>query len=228
MSKRQVKRSGGWGGHKPGPWKKIPHWNPHWTPPSGAGQLPPDLQDCGRNITPACLKALYQIPNAYLKDNVNQLGLYESGDVYAQSDLNSFFAEYAPNVPQGTHPLLDSIDGGVAPVPADSVYNTGESDIDMDIGFSLIYVRAIRPSLVIVMLTLESLKRSPSTKLTTSLKHLRTVVSTHFSMRSMGLTVPTQQIASPVILQESMQNTQIQRPVATKGHSCAERINQLE
>jgi hypothetical protein len=228
MSKRQVKRSGGWGGHKPGPWKKIPYWNPHWTPPSGAGQLPPDLQDCGRNITPACLKALYQIPNAYLKDNVNQLGLYESGDVYAQSDLNSFFAEYAPNVPQGTHPLLDSIDGGVAPVPADSVYNTGESDIDMDIGFSLIYVRAIRPSLVIVMLTLESLKRSPSTKLTTSLKHLRTVVSTHFSMRSMGLTVPTQQIASPVILQESMQNTQIQRPVATKGHSCAERINQLE
>jgi hypothetical protein len=218
MSKRQVKRSSGWEGHKPGPWKKIPHWNPHWTPPSGAGQLPPDLQDCGRNITPTCLKALYQIPDVYLKDNVNQLGLYESGDVYAQSDLNSFFAEYAPNVPQGTHPLLDSIDGGVAPVPADSVYNTGESDIDMDIGFSLIYVSAIRPSLVIFMLTLESLKPSPSTKLTTSLKHLRTVVSTHFSMHSTALTVPTQRMVSLGIVQESMQYTQIPRLVVTRDH----------
>jgi hypothetical protein len=174
------------------------------------------------------LKALYQIPNAYLKDNVNQLGLYESGDVYAQSDLNSFFAEYAPNVPQGTHPLLDSIDGGVAPVPADSVYNTGESDIDMDIGFSLIYVSAIRPSLVIFMLTLESHKQSPSTKLTTSLKPLRTVASTHSSMLSMALTVPTQQMVSPGILQESTRNTQIQRLEATRDHSRAERINPLE
>lgn len=92
------------------------------------------------NFTPTCIKALYQIPNAYLKDDVNQMGLYESGDVYSQEDLNSFFAAYAPNVPQGTHPKLDSIDGGVAPVPVTSQYVTGESDIDMDLAYSLIYV----------------------------------------------------------------------------------------
>jgi hypothetical protein len=68
------------------------------------------------------------------------MGLYESGDVYSQEDLNLFFASYAPNVPQGTHPTLDSIDGGVAPVPVTSEYVTGESDIDMDLSFSLIYV----------------------------------------------------------------------------------------
>jgi tripeptidyl-peptidase-1 len=60
--------------------------------------------------------------------------------VYAQEDLNLYFKAYAPNVPQGTHPKLDSIDGGVAPVSPDSEFNTGESDIDMDIAFALIYV----------------------------------------------------------------------------------------
>jgi tripeptidyl-peptidase-1 len=113
--------------------------------PPGAGQLPADLQDCGRNITPTCLKALYGIPDAHIKDDVNALGLFESGDIYSQEDLNLFFAQYAPNVPQGTHPLLDSVDGGQAPVAPDSEYNTGESDIDMDIAYSLIYVS---PSLI--------------------------------------------------------------------------------
>ncbi|KAN0106727.1 putative Tripeptidyl-peptidase sed1 [Hyaloscypha variabilis] len=123
--------------------KKAP-WNPYpWSIPSGAGQLPPDLQNCGVNITPTCIKALYDIPDATIKDDVNQMGLYESGDVYAQEDLNNFFAAYAPNVPQGTHPTLDSIDGGVAPVPVTSQYVTGESDIDMDLSFSLIYPQTI-------------------------------------------------------------------------------------
>ncbi|KAF4625037.1 hypothetical protein G7Y89_g13133 [Cudoniella acicularis] len=141
LKKRKVAKRGGESHYIPGPIKKIPPKNPyHWYPPAGAGQLPADLQDCGRNVTPVCLKVLYDIPNAYLKDSVNQLGLYESGDIYSQEDLNSFFAQYSPNVPQGTHPLLDSVDGGEAPVAPGSEYNTGESDIDMDIAFSLIYV----------------------------------------------------------------------------------------
>ncbi|KUJ13826.1 uncharacterized protein LY89DRAFT_698947 [Mollisia scopiformis] len=129
--------------NKPGPYKShYPH-DPHWTFPPGAGSLPPDLQACGRNITPTCIKALYDIPNAYIKDDVNIMGLYESGDIYSQADLNSFFAAYALNVPQGTHPKLDSIDGGEAPVAPGSEYNTGESDIDMDLTFSLIYPQTV-------------------------------------------------------------------------------------
>ena len=80
---------------------------------------------------------------------MNQLGLYESADVYAQADLDLFYKNFAPNVPQGTHPLLDSIDGGVAPVPAGDPSETGESIIDMDIGFSLIYVGVFVPVLQI-------------------------------------------------------------------------------
>lgn len=141
LKKSKVKRSAGRAFKKPGPKK---YTNPHnaWTPP-GAGQLPENLRSCGSNITPPCIKALYGIPNAYIKDEVNAMGLYESGDVYSQEDLDLFFANYAPYVPQGTHPTLDSIDGGVAPVPVNSTYVTGESDIDMDLTYSLIYVSLI-------------------------------------------------------------------------------------
>jgi len=141
LKKTEVKRSTSRGLHKPGPFKKQPPKSPiPWQLPPGAFQLPFELQDCGRNITPTCLKALYGIPNAHIKDDVNVLGLFEQGDIYAQEDLNLFFAKHAPNVPQGTHPVLDSIDGGQAPVAPDSKYNTAESDIDMDIAYSLIYV----------------------------------------------------------------------------------------
>ena len=91
-------------------------------------------------MTPTCIKALYQIPNAHLKDNINQLGIYEHIDAYSQPDLDLFFAKYVPYVPQGTHPLLDSVDGGQAPVAPNSALNSGESDVDMSLGFALIYV----------------------------------------------------------------------------------------
>lgn len=90
------------------------------------------------------MRALYDIPLAptHVSD-VNILGLYESGDKYSQSDLDLFYANYSSNVPQGTHPTLDSIDGGQAPVAPDSEDNTGESDIDMAIAYSLIYPQKI-------------------------------------------------------------------------------------
>lgn len=74
---------------------------------------------------------------------MNSLGIYEDGDYYAQGDIDLFFAEYAPYVPQGTAPILNGIDGGEAPVAQDSPLNTGESDIDLDMAFSLIYPQTV-------------------------------------------------------------------------------------
>lgn len=161
MKKRdiEVRRSSSSRGHwKPAP-IRWPHWPGPWQMPPGAGSLPADLQACGRNITPACQKALYEIPNAYIKDDVNMLGLYESGDKYSQQDLNSFFTKYAPWVPQNTHPLLDSIDGGLAPVAPSSADNTGESDIDMSISFSMIHVSPSRIFAEEIALIQDSLKQ---------------------------------------------------------------------
>ena len=72
------------------------------------------------------------------------MGVFEDYDAYAQKDLDLFFKYFAPNVPQGTHPTLDSVDGGTAPVKPGSVRNGGESDIDIDLTYSIIYPQSVR------------------------------------------------------------------------------------
>lgn len=128
----------------------LPAWDHASPEPSNEWLLPEDLRNCGKNMTPTCIKALYNLPQAHRNDSINSLGIYENSllDVYAQEDLDSFFARYAPYVPQGSHPVLRSIDGGEAPVALESNLNTGESDIDLDIAFSLLYpqVRLAPPS----------------------------------------------------------------------------------
>jgi tripeptidyl-peptidase I len=52
-------------------------------------------------------------------------------------------AEHAPYVPQGTAPIPAFIDDAEAPVPADNSVNTGESDIDLDMPFSLLYPQTV-------------------------------------------------------------------------------------
>jgi tripeptidyl-peptidase-1 len=94
--------------------------------------LPASLANCTTNITPACIKALYSIPNATLATPGNSLGLYQQGSYFSEEDVNSFFASYAPYIPQGTFPINASIDGGSYSVPASSALNSGEADIDIE------------------------------------------------------------------------------------------------
>lgn len=67
------------------------------------------------------------------------MGLYETFDAYSQGDIDLFFEDFAPNVPQGTSPTVLSVDGGTAPVAPGDVRESGESDIDIDLAYSLIY-----------------------------------------------------------------------------------------
>ncbi|KAG8526033.1 uncharacterized protein KY384_000795 [Bacidia gigantensis] len=68
----------------------------------------------------------------------NELGIFEDlGDVYAQEDLDLFFATLAPNIPIGTHPKLDAIDGATAPNPVTAA--GAESDLDFQISYPIIY-----------------------------------------------------------------------------------------
>lgn len=71
------------------------------------------------------------------------MGVFEEYDAFSQGDLDLFFQNYAPNVPQGTSPTVDSVDGGTAPVSPGSVRNGGESDIDLDLSYSLIYPQTL-------------------------------------------------------------------------------------
>lgn len=131
----KTKRNIPWNSKKPNkiPASAPPHdgfpWG--WKPP-GAGTLPPDLQGCGQNITPPCIKALYSIPDATKATPGNSLGLYEQGDYFNEQDLDLFYKQYAPYVPQGTYPIPALIDGANYSVPAYSALNGGEADIDID------------------------------------------------------------------------------------------------
>ncbi|KAF2094775.1 putative protease S8 tripeptidyl peptidase I [Rhizodiscina lignyota] len=126
-----------------GPWEKPHHIHPRHDPAysmfPGAHALAPDLQNCGVNITPTCIKALYGIPPASHSDPVNAMGLFEHFDAFAQEDIDLFFKTFAPNVPQGTSPTVLSVDGGTAPVAPSDLRNGAESDSDLDISYALIY-----------------------------------------------------------------------------------------
>ena len=94
---------------------------------------------CDVAAIPLCIKTLYNITTPTKHAAGNQLGIFEDlGDMYSQTDLNDFFLTLAPNIPQGTHPILDGIDGATAPVA--TLADAGsESDLDFQISYPIIY-----------------------------------------------------------------------------------------
>ena len=70
----------------------------------------------------------------------NEIGIFEDGDFYSQSDLDLTFEALAPYVPKGTHPTLNGIDGGIAPLVIDGQPVVGlESLLDMSLILPLVH-----------------------------------------------------------------------------------------
>lgn len=64
--------------------------------------------------------------------------MFEWTDFYAQEDLDLFFTNYYPSIPNGTHPTLASINGATAPTK--NISQAGEeSDLDFTLIYPLIY-----------------------------------------------------------------------------------------
>lgn len=100
-------------------------------------------------MTPACIRALYDLPSpaevdsSFNSGSGGSLGVFELESVYNQTDLNLFFKKFAPQVPQGTHPKLDSIEGGSVQKKFVFPGIDSEANIDLDILYSLTYPRTI-------------------------------------------------------------------------------------
>ncbi|KAG5937544.1 hypothetical protein E4U59_004315 [Claviceps monticola] len=93
---------------------------------------------CDEYITPRCIKAIYKIPDATSAFPNNSLGIFESlDDVYAQEDLDAFYKLMAPNIPAGTGPELDLINGATAPNRPEMAGT--ESDLDFQMAIPIIY-----------------------------------------------------------------------------------------
>ncbi|KAK4549041.1 hypothetical protein LTR36_007497 [Oleoguttula mirabilis] len=135
LRKRSESR-GRHGGHRGGHGGQPPKHRPAPMMPQNSSEL----STCDVAITPACLQALYHFeplsPHAEVSPN-NSMGIFEEGDFYAQQDLNSFFTNFTSYIPNGTHPTLDSIDGGQAPVNTSDA--GGESNLDFMLSIPIIY-----------------------------------------------------------------------------------------
>ena len=94
------------------------------------------LSNCNQYITPDCLRALYNAPNGTLAKS--SYGIVEyTPQAYLQSDLNLFYSNLAREIPSGTAPTFDSIDGGVDQTTTQSFDDNGESDLDLEYAIAL-------------------------------------------------------------------------------------------
>ena len=94
------------------------------------------LANCDQYITPECLRALYNLPNGTLAQSSYAVVEY-TPEAYLQSDLNLFFANVDSRIPQGTAPILASIDGGVEQTTTQSFDDNGEADLDLQYAMAL-------------------------------------------------------------------------------------------
>ncbi|KAH8816601.1 putative alkaline serine protease AorO [Xylogone sp. PMI_703] len=99
---------------------------------------------CANSVTPACVKALYNITENTLHNPKNHIGVYESNDQkYSQEDLNQFYKLYAPNIPQGWAPIVDSIDNATAPTgPGEEA--GGEANLDLMMIIPIVYPHKVK------------------------------------------------------------------------------------
>ena len=104
--------------------------------PEATQPTPFDLSTCNTMITPDCLRALYNFPNGTLAKS--SYGIVEyTPQAYLQKDLNLFYTNYARQIPSGTAPTLDSVDGGVVQTTTQSFNDNGESDLDLEYAIAL-------------------------------------------------------------------------------------------
>ena len=116
---------------KKGPIIKGPGAQPDCKQPE-----PINLSNCDSQITPDCLRALYNFPNGTLEKS--SFGIVEyTPQAYLQSDLNTFYRNLAREIPNNTAPRLNSIDGGVEQSANQGFEYNGESDLDLEYAIAL-------------------------------------------------------------------------------------------
>ncbi len=100
------------------------------------------LSNCNQYVTPDCLRALYNFQNGTLAKS--SYGIVEyTPNAYLQSDLNLFYSNLAREIPSGTSPVFDSVQGGVDQTSTQSFNDNGESDLDLEYAIALVYPQSV-------------------------------------------------------------------------------------
>ncbi|TFK53218.1 subtilisin-like protein [Heliocybe sulcata] len=95
------------------------------------------LANCDEQITPICLRALYDFVYWPVATSKNSYGIVEyTPQAYLQSDLDMFFKNFSTSQ-VGKSPVEVSIDGGYAQTDYTGFSYNGESDLDLQYGMAL-------------------------------------------------------------------------------------------
>lgn len=98
---------------------------------------------CGFAITPDCIRAMYNVNDTLASNDKTSLGIYETGLEYPnQTDLNYYFVEFSPNIPNNTFPTFAPIDG--APPLGNVTYPGTEADLDFEASYPFVYPDEIK------------------------------------------------------------------------------------
>ncbi len=101
-------------------------------------EIPEELAECNKYVTPSCLRALYNFGPGTSANPENSLGIVEfSPQVYLQEDLDSFFAKFSPNQVQRS-PTLYAINGATLVSPERSFAFNGESNSNLEYAMTLV------------------------------------------------------------------------------------------
>ncbi|KAF4628214.1 hypothetical protein G7Y89_g9939 [Cudoniella acicularis] len=90
-----------------------------------------ELSMCDTYITPPCIAAMYNITQSTKAAPGNEMGIFEEGDYYDAESLVEFFATFASHGRTQTSRRRR----GTAP----GAFATGESDLDLQISYPIIY-----------------------------------------------------------------------------------------
>ena len=104
-----------------------------------------DMQSCVDQITPDCLRALYNIPQATSKPSPdNSFGIVEySPNTYIEADLDAFFGNFTPAA-VGQRPIFKSVNSGSIDINDPTNFsNNGESNLDLQYGMDLVYPQKV-------------------------------------------------------------------------------------
>ncbi|KAH8879787.1 subtilisin-like protein [Thozetella sp. PMI_491] len=98
---------------------------------------------CDTYVTAACVRAQYSIPQGRTASPGNELGIFEStDDHYSKADLDAYWSNLEPYIPNGTYPEERLVDGaiGAYETPSDLPLGRGEeSDLDFQAAWPLIW-----------------------------------------------------------------------------------------
>ncbi|KAJ7484520.1 subtilisin-like protein [Mycena latifolia] len=106
----------------------------------------PDAENCDQQITPACLRALYNFSYSPIVPDQNSFGIVEyTPQAYRPADLDMFATNFSSIGPSlvGARPVLKAVDGGVVQDISLSFGFNGESNLDLEYAMNL--VTSIQP-----------------------------------------------------------------------------------